>query len=247
MVQRLLLILLLFRTVPAETLPRLDGPVSLPAAVRFALAHHPSLAVADSEWHAAQARVYEAEAAKLGVGLYLNGGNSPMIVPGARGSEPPFWAALPAGGSSLNLSLMVPLYTGGRLQARLARAQAEERAQVARTALAFREVARQTRRSYYNALQARARLETAYWKLPNKRSCSVSPSARCRWVHWPGMSNFACRPKLPPHVRRSTLRCGTRHPRLYRSFTVGRHNKKSSATGKPPQVAQSRCDSVEVG
>lgn len=148
--------------------PRLDGAVNLSEAVGFALRNHPALDVADSEWRAAEARVLEAEAAfwpKLGAGLYANGGNAPMIVSGGSAVEPAFWSALPAGGSSLNLTAMLPLYTGGRLQARLERTRAEERAQLARTALTLRELARDARRAYYDVLQAQARRETARWKL----------------------------------------------------------------------------------
>lgn len=204
MVLRLLLVLLIFQSTLAQPLPRPRGPLSLAAAVQFALAHHPSLAVADSEWQAARAGVHEAEAAfapKLGVGLYTNGGNAPMIV---SGGEPSFWLTLPAGGSSLNLSLMVPLYTGGRLQARLARAQAEEKAQLARTALALREVERQARRSYYTAIQARARLETAQWKLAQQEGLPRLTERKVELGSWPATSSCACRPRSPPLDRRST-------------------------------------------
>jgi outer membrane protein len=148
--------------------PRLEGPLSLQNSLEFALAHHPTLSVLQSESLAAQARVQEAQGAfwpKLAAGLYLNAGNTPMIVSAAPTVEPPFLTRLPGGAGSLNLSLMLPLYTGGRLQARLAQAQAEERAQLARTALAIQEVSRDTRRAYYEALQAQARLEASRWKL----------------------------------------------------------------------------------
>lgn len=161
------LLILFWLAAPGCGQPRLDGPLNLSEAVGFALAHHPALDVADSEWRAAGARVREAEASfwpKLGMGLYANAGNAPMIVPGT-GVEPAFWSALPAGALSLNLTVMLPLYTGGRLQARLQRARAEERAQLARTALTLRELARDARRAYFELLQARARLETARWKL----------------------------------------------------------------------------------
>lgn len=147
---------------------RIEGRLTFQDSVDFALTHHPGLEVAQSEWRAAQARVQEAEGAfwpKLAAGLYVNAGNTPMIVAGAPNVEAPFWSALGGGALSLNLSAMLPLYTGGRLQARLGQAKAEERAQLARTALTLREVARDARRAYYDALQAAARRESARWKL----------------------------------------------------------------------------------
>lgn len=166
----LLLMLLPGRSLWAEgpgPVP-IEGRLNLTESVHFALTHHPALEAAQSEWLAAQARVSESEAAfwpKLGAGLYANAGNTAMIVTGAPTAEPAFWSALPAGGLSANLSLMLPLYTGGRLQARLGQARAEERAQLARTALTLREVARDARKAYYDALQAHSRLDTAGWKV----------------------------------------------------------------------------------
>ena len=167
----LILIALLFvllRPVSAEEQPaaalRLQGNLELTEAVAFAVEHHPALQVARQEQLAAAARVQQSEAAfmpKLAAGMYLNAGNTPMIVPGAPAVDPQFWALLPGGAVNFNLSLMLPLYTGGRLQARLAQARAEERAQIARTALTLREVVRDVRRAFYELLRARAAVETA--------------------------------------------------------------------------------------
>lgn len=167
MLKEVAVFLALTLQVSAQTPPQLG----LDQALQLALTRHPSLQVAASEEQAAQARVHEAEAAfwpKLGAGAYVNTGNVPMIVPGASSAEPQFWSLLPGGGLSLNLSLMLPLYTGGRLQARLAQTRAEARAQVARTALALREVARETRRAYFDLLQAQAATETARLNLQQR-------------------------------------------------------------------------------
>lgn len=143
---------------------RLPARLDLQQAIAFAIEHHPTLRVANQEQRAAAARVQQSEGAflpKLAAGAYVNTGNTGMIVPGAPGVEPQFWSSLPGGAVNFNLALMMPLYTGGRLQARLAQARAEERAQIARTALALREVVRDVRRSYYEVLQAQASLDTA--------------------------------------------------------------------------------------
>ncbi|MEW6277175.1 MAG: TolC family protein [Candidatus Eremiobacterota bacterium] len=148
--------------------PRLRGRLTLQEAVQYSLEHHLSVTVSQAELRAMQARTAEAEAAfrpKISVGTYLNAGDTHMIVSGAPGVEPGFWTTLPAGGLSLNLSLMLPLYTGGRLQARLAQAEANERAGLARTSLTLLETARSTRQAYHGLLEARSMEETARWEL----------------------------------------------------------------------------------
>lgn len=150
--------------------PPLTGPIGLEDSIIFAVANHPRLQQSQSELRASQARVQEAEGAywpKLSAGLYSNVGNTPMIVSGL--AEPPYWTTLPGGGLSLNLSLMLPLYTGGRLQARMEQAEAEQRAELARTALALRAVTRDVRAAFYESLQASARVETARWKVEQLR------------------------------------------------------------------------------
>jgi outer membrane protein TolC len=148
--------------------PRYRGRLSLPEAIELALANHLSVAVSQAELRAQSARVAEAEASfwpKLSVGVDLSLGDRAMIVSGAPGVEPGFWTNLPAGGGSLNLSLMLPLYTGGRLQARLGQAEAGRRASLARTALALRQTAREVRRSFHEVLTARLTEDTAAWVL----------------------------------------------------------------------------------
>ncbi len=148
--------------------PRPKVELTLEQAVRYSLEHHLVVAVSQAETRAARARTAEAEAAfrpKLSLGVYLNAGDTDMIVSGAPGVEPAFWTNLPGGGLSTNLSLMLPLYTGGRLQARLAQARSGERSSVARLALTLRQKSRNVRRGYYELLQAGARLDAASWEL----------------------------------------------------------------------------------
>lgn len=98
----------------------LPARLDLQQAIAFAIEHHPTLRVANQEQRAAAARVQQSEGAflpKLAAGAYVNTGNTGMIVPGAPGVEPQFWSSLPGGAVNFNLALMMPLYTGGRLQA----------------------------------------------------------------------------------------------------------------------------------
>ncbi|GMU51875.1 MAG: hypothetical protein AMXMBFR33_10210 [Candidatus Xenobia bacterium] len=172
MLQRALLgVLGLLLVLPAfgqPERPKLEGELTLEQAVQYSLAHHLAVAVSQAEMRAARARTSEAEAAfrpKLGLGVYLNAGDTDMIVSGAPGVEPGFWTNLPGGGLSTNLSLMLPLYTGGRLQARLAQAKAGERTALARLALTMREKARDVRKAFFELLQARSELDAAAWEL----------------------------------------------------------------------------------
>ncbi len=131
-------------------------------AIAFALAHNPRLQVADSQWRAAQSASREAAGAfapKVSAGVYANVGSVPMIVAGA--AEPIYLSSLPENRASLNLSVMLPLYSGGRLQARLAQARAEEKAELASTALALREVTREVRLAFQESLRASALVETS--------------------------------------------------------------------------------------
>lgn len=156
--------LLLILPAFAQEGPRPEGELTLDQAVRYSLEHHLSVAVSQAETRAAKARTAEAEAAfrpKLSLGIYLNAGDTDMIVSGVPGVEPGFWTNLPGGGLSTNLSFMLPLYTGGRLQARLAQAEVGERSAVARLALTLRQKARDVRKAYYELLQANARLDAA--------------------------------------------------------------------------------------
>lgn len=154
------------------TTVRIEGALGLRQALAFTVQHHPLLQVARQDQRAAGARVLQSDAAflpKLAAGVYLNAGNTAMIVPGAPAVDPQFWALLPGGGMSLNISLMFPVYTGGRLQARLAQARADERAQIARTALTLRELLRDVRRAFFDVLQAQAAVESAQFNLQEQQ------------------------------------------------------------------------------
>jgi outer membrane protein TolC len=144
--------------------PRLSGRFSLSEAVELALENHLSVSIGRAELRAQQARADEAGAAfgpDIALGTYLSTGDRAMIVSGAPGVEPGFWTGLPPGGLSMNLSMMLPLYTGGRLRARLGQAAAGQRAALARTALILRQTAREVRRAYHGLLRNYTREETA--------------------------------------------------------------------------------------
>ncbi len=172
MLQRALLgVLGLLLVLPAfgqPERPKLEGELTLEQAVQYSLANHLAVAVGQAETRAAKARTAEAEAAfrpKISLGIYLNAGDTDMIVSGVPGVEPGFWTNMPGGGLSTNLSLMLPLYTGGRLQARLAQAEAGERTALARLALTMRQKARDVRKGFFEMLQARSELDAAAWEL----------------------------------------------------------------------------------
>jgi outer membrane protein TolC len=147
--------------------PRLDATVSIEDAIAVALRESPVVRGAAREVEAAAAHVVAARAERrpwLSLNSFLSGGSAPNIFEGAEPVQPRMTMGLPRDRFfDQNLNFMVPLYTGGRLEAMVRRARAvrdasaaeleETRQEVALTVrLAYREA--QARRSFLGVYQA---------------------------------------------------------------------------------------------
>jgi outer membrane protein TolC len=137
------------------------------SAVDVALANSLRLGIAREEALMATA---ERLAASSELGLKVSGTaiaakeNTRMIYASAPSVTPVFYARLPdRDGADFNLMAMLPLFTGGRLQALLAGARATEKAALARQAWQLLDVARDARNAYARVLLAREKLDVAGW------------------------------------------------------------------------------------
>ncbi len=153
------------RPVPVPTLaqvlaarPRVDRALSVQEAVKIALKESPVVRGALEEVEVATARVAAARAEgrpSASVNTFVAGGSSPAIVAGVEPVQPRLTMGLP-GGSFLdqNVNLMVPLFTGGRLQAMVRQAKSLQAASRADLETMRQEVALMVRMAYREA-QAR--------------------------------------------------------------------------------------------
>lgn len=168
------------RTAPAPTAPhtegsgftsrpRLVGPLSGSAAVDVALAQSLRIGISREETLMATAeRLMAASELGLKVSATAVGAaqDRGMIYPTAPGVMPAFYAQLAdRNAADFNLMAMLPLLTGGRLQALLYGAQATEKAALARQAWELLDVAREARIAYARVLLARQKLEVAGWEV----------------------------------------------------------------------------------
>jgi outer membrane protein len=100
--------------------PRLDGPLSIAEAIRQAELNNPGLASAKFQVAAASASVRSARATlgpQLSANTIAESGSYSSILGSSPGVMPPYSLVAPNGsGVGQNLMLMLPLYTGGRLQ-----------------------------------------------------------------------------------------------------------------------------------
>lgn len=149
--------------------PRLVGTLTLQQAVDIALARSLRAAMVREDALMATA---ERMAAASQLGLQVSGtaivasDNTPMIYPSAPGVMPAFYARLADRPSAdFNLMAMLPIFTGGRLQALLAGAKANEKAALARQSWELLDVAREARIAYARVLLAREKREVASWQV----------------------------------------------------------------------------------
>jgi outer membrane protein TolC len=139
-----------------EGLPRVSGPLSLQAAVDRALEGNPGVQVVRSEADAARNETKAIRAMtrpQLSANTYLSSGNLPNILTTTPGVAP--LNALTVPGKTFvdqNITLMVPLYTGGRLTGSVRAAVGREDAAQAEIAMAQADVALMVRESYLRVL-----------------------------------------------------------------------------------------------
>ena len=152
--------------------PRYRGHLEAAEAVELALKHNLDVALARERPALEKAMIHMAESAfrpKLSLGTDLTQGNTPMIWGGAPGVEPGFLTRIANPGAlDLNAMLMIPLFTGGQFQARLAAAQKGERAAVARLAFSLRDAARATRVGYAEIQSQTLELNSLKWELEKR-------------------------------------------------------------------------------
>ncbi|HEV2471543.1 MAG TPA: TolC family protein, partial [Chthonomonadales bacterium] len=148
-------------TPDSRPLPMVSGKISLPDAVQFALRHSPVVRGSEEELRAAEARVRSARARQLpwvSLNGFLSGGSNSNIVSSPEGSSPPMIMGLARGYfADGNVSLMAPVYTGGRLEAMIRAAAADEKASRFDLEVQRQDVILMTRTAYRQA-QARNEL-----------------------------------------------------------------------------------------
>lgn len=147
--------------------PRLVGSLTARDAVAIALAQSLRVGLAREEALMATA---ERLMASSGLGLKVSAtamgavANTSMIYTTAPGVMPVFYAQLADRNvADFNLMAMLPLFTGGRLQALLIGARTTEKAALARQAWMLLDVAREARAAYARVLLSRQKLDVALW------------------------------------------------------------------------------------
>lgn len=142
-----------------DALPKVDGPLSVADAIKLAQEYSPSLVAARSQVLAASARTRSARSAlspQLSANSFATTGSYDAIVSSSPGVMPTFWLMSPSGGFiDQNLMLMVPLFTGGKLQATVAAAGWQQRAALGELAEIMAELSLRVRDAYLSALLAK--------------------------------------------------------------------------------------------
>ena len=151
----------------AEPLPVYNEVVTPQRAVELAVRHNPDPALADLQLaisHSDQDKAASESRLKVAVGGFATSQNTSMIY--ASGTDPTVYQGVARPDSVIFKAMaMLPLYTGGLLEHRLAAAEKAERSQEALRDMTLREVAWKARQAYYLLAQARAGLNTAQWDL----------------------------------------------------------------------------------
>ena len=162
-------------------IPKVTGPLTLAQAVQVGLRESLVVRAAQSEAKAAAAETRMARSMtriQISANTYLTYGDSPANITSTPGVMPQnILTVMPRGFADQNLMLMIPLYTGGRLDS-LARAAADrERAVAAEVSGIQAETALRIREAYYRVLlagegarAAQARLEADTALLENARA-----------------------------------------------------------------------------
>ncbi len=141
------------------TRPKLEGPLSIAAAIQLAEQNNPSLSAARSQVQAASAGVRSARSAfapQVSANSFATSGSYSSIISSSPGVMPPYWLVVPNGGFlDQSLMLMLPLFTGGRLQAGVNSASWQQRAAEGELLEARADVALRVQDAYLKALAAK--------------------------------------------------------------------------------------------
>jgi outer membrane protein TolC len=155
--------------VAAQTLgadrPQIQGPLTLAQAIRVGLSSNLMVAAAHADIRAAEAEKSAAISQtrpQVSANTYVSQGNTGNILATVGNVMPPNTLNVPQKGfADQNLTLMVPLFTGGRLQALVRAAAARERAVVADLDGVRAETSLQIKEAYYHTLLAVERVKAA--------------------------------------------------------------------------------------
>ncbi len=154
--------------LPTER-PKLSGTLTLAQAIRIGLRENLSLRAAQEEIRAASSETRAARSRsgfQVSANTYLTAGDMNSILSGAPDVMPTGSQMIPPKGyADQNLTLMVPLYTGGRLKNLVRAAAAREKAAVTDASEMQAEVALRIREAYLRALLAEERVRAAQARL----------------------------------------------------------------------------------
>jgi len=135
-----------------------SGPMSVADAVKVALTESPLLRQAEEELYRSQAEVGSARAMtrpRVSTTGYGTVGNFGSILTSPPGIDPTSIMSVPERRfGDLNLTAMLPLYTGGKLRAGVREAEAKSRSSEAGLRGVRLDVELEVRQRYYRALQA---------------------------------------------------------------------------------------------
>lgn len=138
--------------------PKIDGPLSLTEAIRLAQRSNPTLMAARAQLSASAAEMKSARAGlapQLSANSFAITGSYGSIVSSSPSVMPPYWLNVPSRGFlDQNLMLMLPLFTGGRLQAVVSSASWQQRAAEGELAETQADVALKVQDAYLNGLVA---------------------------------------------------------------------------------------------
>ena len=150
---------------PRADRPQISGSLSLSQAVMTGVRENRMLQVAQADLRAAAAGTRSARSQtrpQASLNTYLTHGDSANIVSTSSGIMPLNTLAIPPlPFADQNLTLMLPLYTGGRLEGQVRAASEQEHAVVSDVAAAQAEVALLIREAYYRALLAAEMVKAA--------------------------------------------------------------------------------------
>ena len=145
------------KTIPIERL-QITGPLTLEKAVRTGLRENLLIRAAQSDVRAASADTRAARSMtrlQISANTFLTHGDTSNILSSSPGVQPTNLYAVPSRlFADQNLTLMVPLYTGGRLGSLVRSAAEREHAALADSETVHIETTLQIRETYYRVLLA---------------------------------------------------------------------------------------------
>jgi outer membrane protein TolC len=161
--------------------PKLNGPLSLQQAVETAQRNNPGIAAMQAEARAAQQETKATAAMtrpQVSSNTYLSAGTMSNILGSAPGVTPPNALLAPRQPfADQNLTLMVPLYTGGRLEGMVRAASGRARAVGASVGTEQAATSLMVKDAYYRALLADEMVKVAQSRVEAARAMAENVRA----------------------------------------------------------------------